>query len=90
MWRGVAIFLLIPLFIILLSHRFKFDDDRVVPVTQKEAMDDNFGGEMVSKTGAKTLKRYTNAYMLVYVRNSDIDWILEPVTEEDIPSHLRK
>jgi ubiquitin carboxyl-terminal hydrolase 7 len=53
-------------------------------------MDDNFGGEMVSKTGAKTLKRYTNAYMLVYVRNSDIDWILEPVTEEDIPSHLRK
>lgn len=70
--------------------RFKFDDDKVTPVTQKEAMDDNFGGEVLTKSGVKTFKRFTNAYMLVYVRNSDIDWILEPVTEEDIPSHLRK
>jgi hypothetical protein len=68
--------------------RFKFDDDRVVPVTEKEALEDNYGGEQ--NKGTKVLKRFTNAYMLVYVRNSDIDWILSPVSEDDIPQHLRE
>ncbi|KAI8854157.1 cysteine proteinase [Chytridium lagenaria] len=72
---------------------FKFDDDRVVPVTEKEVMEDNYGGEFPAnpnaKMGFRNTKRFTNAYMLVYVRESDIDNILAPLEETDIPDHLR-
>ena len=74
---------------------FKFDDDRVIPVTKKEAQEDNFGGEAPPSTDprlqrqAKPMKRFANAYMLVYIRESDLDEILAPITTEDIPQHLR-
>ncbi|KAJ3080058.1 hypothetical protein HK102_003345, partial [Quaeritorhiza haematococci] len=84
---------------------FKFDDDRVIPVTDKEVFEDNFGGEYPqrpSQTGVlnnstppqngaqvKTYKRFTNAYMLVYVREADLDDVLAPMSEEDIPEHMR-
>ncbi|KAJ3037767.1 hypothetical protein HDV00_001353 [Rhizophlyctis rosea] len=71
---------------------YKFDDDRVVPVLDREVFEDNFGGEF-HKTGQpnfKTFKRFTNAYMLVYVRESDLDDMLSPVEGSDIPEHLRK
>ncbi|KAJ3098511.1 hypothetical protein HDU97_003967 [Phlyctochytrium planicorne] len=73
---------------------FKFDDDRVIPVTDKEVYEENFGGEMNGsvpgvKLGARNLKRFTNAYMLVYIRESDIDEVLSPLEETDIPEHLR-
>lgn len=74
---------------------FKFDDDRVTPVTDKEVLEDNYGGDMLNglippqqRTQARTLKKFTNAYMLVYVRESDLDWVLSPFTETDTPSHL--
>ncbi|KAL1922777.1 uncharacterized protein VTP21DRAFT_9153 [Calcarisporiella thermophila] len=70
----------------------KFDDDRVVPVTDKEVLEDNYGGESLNgylRTGLRTLKRFTNAYMLVYIRESEMDWILSPVRDEDIPVHLQ-
>ncbi|KAJ3218779.1 hypothetical protein HDU67_004027 [Dinochytrium kinnereticum] len=73
---------------------FKFDDDRVVPVTEKEVMEDNYGGEYAANAGTKVgvrgTKRFTNAYMLVYVRETDIDTILAPLEETDIPEHLRR
>lgn len=74
---------------------FKFDDDRVVPVTTKEVFEDNFGGEYASANprtlpAYKNIKKFTNAYMLVYIKESDIKEILRPVTEEDIPAHLIK
>ncbi|KAJ3333525.1 hypothetical protein HDU76_007055 [Blyttiomyces sp. JEL0837] len=70
---------------------FKFDDDRVVPVTMKEVLDDNFGGDAPNpKTGVKSAKRFTNAYMLVYIRETDLDEILCPITQDDIPEHLRR
>ncbi|KAH8927853.1 cysteine proteinase [Atractiella rhizophila] len=74
----------------------KFDDDRVVRVTDKEVLEDNFGGEMINGThlpgkppvkGAQ--KRFTNAYMLVYIRRSRAPEILAPLKEEDTPAHLR-
>ncbi|GAA5896538.1 hypothetical protein JCM6882_005722 [Rhodosporidiobolus microsporus] len=84
----------------------RFDDDRVVPVTDREVLEDNFGGEgplapngypmqqQHPQAGAKpqmkgAMKRFTNAYMLVYVRASRVDEILKPIGTEDVPEHLR-
>lgn len=41
-------------------------------------------------TSARALKRFTNAYMLVYFQQNKIDEILAPVKEEEIPKHLNK
>ncbi|CAG8488525.1 10217_t:CDS:10 [Acaulospora colombiana] len=75
----------------------KFDDDRVTPVTEKEVLEDNYGGEVPNSSplpairpGGRNLKRFTNAYMLVYIRESDVDEILSPVLPEEIPDHLRR
>jgi len=35
------------------------------------------------------MKRFTNAYMLVYVRESKVNEILKPISTEDVPEHLR-
>jgi len=59
----------------------KFDDDVVSVCSKNEAISNNFGG-----TDDETSKHCTNAYMLVYIRQ-DSD-VLEPVTEESIPSEL--
>ncbi|GAA5919656.1 hypothetical protein JCM1841_005211 [Sporobolomyces salmonicolor] len=82
----------------------RFDDDRVVPVTEREVLEDNFGGEGLlangypaaphAQPGAKpplkgAMKRFTNAYMLVYVRESRVQEILKPIGTEDVPEHLR-
>ncbi|TPX38452.1 hypothetical protein SeMB42_g06732 [Synchytrium endobioticum] len=70
---------------------YKFDDDRVVPVLQKEVLDDNYGGDGggFRSGNNRMLKRLTNAYMLVYIREKDLDEVLGEVTEDDIPKHLR-
>ena len=34
------------------------------------------------------VKHFTNAYMLVYIRESKIDEILAPTKDEDTPPHL--
>ena len=75
----------------------KFDDDRVTPVTDKEVLEENYGGEPLLNPALKPhtdhikpMKRCTNAYMLVYIRESAIDEVLAPLTEEDTPSHLSK
>ncbi|KAI3493363.1 hypothetical protein L1887_41917 [Cichorium endivia] len=81
------------------SNWFKFDDDRVTPVTEKEVLEDNYGGEIpnghpAGQIGARApvraMKRFTNAYMLVYVRERDIDEVLKPMAPEDTPVHLRQ
>ena len=74
------------------SKWYKFDDDRVIPVGPKEVYEDNFGGDSLSTfpmtRQARLYKRFTNAYMLVYVREDELDSVLAPVTESDIPEHL--
>ncbi|GAA6033904.1 hypothetical protein NBRC10512_001767 [Rhodotorula toruloides] len=88
----------------------RFDDDRVVPVRDREVLEDNFGGEApmangqpmpppnfqqpqqqgVNKPPVKgAMKRFTNAYMLVYIRESRVKQVLKTITVEDVPEHLR-
>lgn len=80
------------------SGWFKFDDDRVTPATEKEVLEDNFGGEYYAGTNrnlsvtvpVRAMKRFTNAYMLVYIRECKMDEVLCPITPEDTPLHLRQ
>ncbi|KAF9328417.1 hypothetical protein BG006_008390 [Podila minutissima] len=77
---------------------FRFDDDRVTQVTLKEVLNENYGGGDISPENLASMslamrqlnrhKRFTNAYMLVYIRNNDMDEILKPLTTDDIPEHL--
>ncbi|KAJ3075107.1 hypothetical protein HDU98_009176 [Podochytrium sp. JEL0797] len=76
---------------------FKFDDDRVTPSLHKEAFEDNFGGEPLTFTNQlphqltmlKPTKRFTNAYMLIYIRESDSETIFREVEEADVQEHLK-
>lgn len=77
----------------------RFDDDRVVPVTDREVLEENFGGEglvngaahLPAKIPAKgAIKRFTNAYMLVYVRASRVGEMLAPISTQEVPEHLRE
>src|SRR5262249_31780677 len=62
----------------------KFNDDRVTRVTDQEGFEKNYGGP---PNGATPSKRFTKAYMLVYVRESLMDEVLT-LSKEDIPLHL--
>ena len=73
----------------------KFDDDRVTPVTDREVLEENYGGEPLNgvvpqtqRNQVRAMKRFTNAYMLVYIRDTAIDDVLAPFTDDDTPPHL--
>lgn len=84
------------------GHFFKFDDDRVTRATKKEAIDENFGGEFTNKANGAggmqknpftfkyTKHRFMSAYMLVYIRESRLDKVMQPISEVDVPQHLGK
>ncbi|XP_038697160.1 ubiquitin carboxyl-terminal hydrolase 12 isoform X1 [Tripterygium wilfordii] len=75
---------------------FKFDDERVTKEDMKRALEEQYGGEEelpqtnpgFNNTPFKFTK-YSNAYMLVYIRESDKDKIICNVDEKDIAEHLR-
>ncbi|GES75615.1 cysteine proteinase [Rhizophagus clarus] len=81
---------------------FKFDDNYVIPVTDSEVLWNNYGGDVlnanqITQISAVNPTKYkpdwlpfTNAYILIYIRESNIDEILSPVVPEDIPYHLQK
>ncbi|CAG8604518.1 507_t:CDS:10, partial [Dentiscutata heterogama] len=56
----------------------------IIPVTDKEVLEDNYGIETPNAISS------TNVYMLIYIRESDIDFVLSPILDEDIPKHLRE
>ena len=72
----------------------------MTPVTDKEVLEENYGGEGLPVNGVvpipqqrnqvRAMKRFTNAYMLVYIRDIAIDKVLAPFTENDTPPHLSK
>lgn len=65
---------------------YKFDDDRVQPVPSKEVYDNNFGGIIPGSSAIST----TTAYLLMYLRDDDIPILLEPVTDADVPDHVKQ
>ncbi|XP_034224980.1 ubiquitin carboxyl-terminal hydrolase 12 isoform X5 [Prunus dulcis] len=75
---------------------YKFDDERVTKEDVKRALEEQYGGEEelpqtnpgFNNTPFKFTK-YSNAYMLVYIRDSDKDKIICNVDEKDIAEHLR-
>lgn len=64
----------------------KFDDDVVSRCSKNEAIEHNYGGHEEDMN--LTVKHCTNAYMLVYIRDSEISNVLQEVTDHDIPSEL--
>ncbi|XP_030755284.1 ubiquitin carboxyl-terminal hydrolase 7 isoform X3 [Sitophilus oryzae] len=65
----------------------KFDDDVVSRCTKGEAIEHNYGGHD-EDLNMMNVKHCTNAYMLVYIRDSELPNVLQEVTDADIPSEL--
>ncbi|MCO5606522.1 hypothetical protein L7F22_060710 [Adiantum nelumboides] len=80
----------------LTDQWYKFDDERVTKEEVKRALEEQYGGEEelpqmnpgLNNTPFRFTK-YSNAYMLVYIRQSDKDKIICNVDEKDIAEHLR-
>ncbi|OIV90620.1 hypothetical protein TanjilG_01701 [Lupinus angustifolius] len=77
-------------------HRFKFDDERVTKEDAKRALEEQYGGEEElphTNPGFNNspfkFTRYSNAYMLVYIRDSDKEKIICSVDEKDVAQHVR-
>ncbi|XP_043699440.1 ubiquitin C-terminal hydrolase 13 isoform X5 [Telopea speciosissima] len=72
---------------------FKFDDERVTKEDVKRALEEQYGGEEETNPGFNNtpfkFTKYSNAYMLVYIRESDKEKIICDVDEKDIAEHLR-
>ncbi|RZC90859.1 hypothetical protein C5167_028693 [Papaver somniferum] len=79
---------------------FKFDDERVTEEDFKRALEEQYGGEQEEEEESpqtnlgfnnKPFKftKCSNAYMLVYILESDRDKIFCNVDEKDIAEHLR-
>ncbi|RDX69528.1 Ubiquitin carboxyl-terminal hydrolase 13, partial [Mucuna pruriens] len=80
----------------LSNQWFKFDDERVTKEDAKRALEEQYGGEEElpnTNPGFNNspfkFTKYSNAYMLVYVRDCDKDKIICNVDEKDIAQHLR-
>ncbi|XP_078435308.1 ubiquitin C-terminal hydrolase 13-like isoform X2 [Wolffia australiana] len=75
---------------------YKFDDERVTKEDTKRALEEQYGGEEElpqANPGFNNapfkFTKYSNAYMLVYIRDCDKEKIICNVDEKDIAEHLR-
>ncbi|KAJ1772579.1 ubiquitin-specific protease ubp15 [Coemansia sp. RSA 1843] len=73
---------------------YRFDDDRVVPVHTEEVFEEYYGGEVqqMHNPGMRmrqNSKRFTNAYMLVYIREAMADSVMCG-GDAPVPEHLIK
>ncbi|XP_017493004.1 PREDICTED: ubiquitin carboxyl-terminal hydrolase 7-like, partial [Rhagoletis zephyria] len=63
----------------------KFNDDVVSSCEKEDAIDANYGGGGIHES---TVMLSTSAYMLVYIRDSELADVLAPVTAADIEEQL--
>uniref|UniRef100_A0A0D9V695 ubiquitinyl hydrolase 1 n=1 Tax=Leersia perrieri TaxID=77586 RepID=A0A0D9V695_9ORYZ len=75
---------------------YKFDDERVTKEGMKRVLEEQYGGEEElphTNPGLNTtplrFTKHSNAYMLVYIRESDKEKVLCGLDENDIPEHLK-
>ncbi|KPI85182.1 putative ubiquitin hydrolase putative cysteine peptidase Clan CA family C19 [Leptomonas seymouri] len=68
---------------------YKFNDERVTPAKLKEVFGANFGGFRLNYWGSE-IPNTANAYMLVYIRTSQLTSILRPISASDVPKHVVK
>lgn len=68
-------------------HWFKFNDETVIQVESREAIQHCYGRKRVEYDGARLM---SSAYMLVYIRLSEAGNIMEDITINDIPKDLLK
>jgi ubiquitin carboxyl-terminal hydrolase 7 len=75
---------------------YKFDDECVTKEDMKHALEEQYGGEEElphTNPGFNTtplrFTKYSNAYMLVYIRESDKEKIICDLNEKDISEHLK-
>ncbi|XP_058743178.1 ubiquitin C-terminal hydrolase 13-like isoform X5 [Vicia villosa] len=76
---------------------YKFDDERVTKEDPKRALEEQYGGEEElpqTNPGFNNspfkFTKYSNAYMLVYIREADKEKVVCNVDEKDIAEHLRE
>lgn len=73
---------------------FKFDDERVTRESKEAAIEQQYGTDEDPMAQGGTLQqrlnKVSNAYMLVYVRESDREMIRTTVSDEDIAEHIRE
>ena len=77
------------------SEWFLFNDERVARCPANAAMREGFGGsEYTYSLNGRAVRSFTkpdtSAYMLVYIRKSDIDSVLFHLHSRDIPYHLHR
>eukprot|EP01062_Namystynia_karyoxenos_P062759 TRINITY_DN55634_c0_g1_i1.p1 TRINITY_DN55634_c0_g1~~TRINITY_DN55634_c0_g1_i1.p1 ORF type:complete len:1363 (+),score=410.57 TRINITY_DN55634_c0_g1_i1:107-4090(+) len=66
---------------------YRFDDERVVPVSERDAVEENFGGDY----GGGHLPRYASAYVLTYIRQRDMCWVIpSPATAPEVPASVHR
>ncbi|KAK4370650.1 hypothetical protein RND71_010125 [Anisodus tanguticus] len=80
----------------LSNQWYKFDDERVTKEDAKRVLEEQYGGEEElpqTNPGFNNapfkFTKYSNAYMLVYIRESDKEKIMCTVDQKDIAEHLR-
>lgn len=71
---------------------FKFDDEKVTKEDERTATIDQYGEDESDQGKFPSMNRfgkYSNAYMLVYVRECDIENLFCEVEKKDIAEHLQ-
>ncbi|KAL2314284.1 hypothetical protein POMI540_2302 [Schizosaccharomyces pombe] len=72
---------------------YKYDDTRVTRATLREVLEENYGGDYIMHPPFRSpvkLKRFMSAYMLLYLRKDKLDELMNPVSADEIPEHLKE
>ncbi|EFA82639.1 meprin and TRAF domain-containing protein [Heterostelium album PN500] len=68
----------------------KFDDEDVSKCTFTQVTEESFGAEVDPTKRMPFIRNFTNAYMLIYLREKESNDLLKPIPDSDIPEHLKQ